>query len=78
MSIAKTVHLTVAKSVFFFMAGVILASLFVWSMVQGHIMHTKGLNDAFAYYFVGWFSGVAALALYWQAKNLYHYAEISR
>lgn len=74
------------KAAFFFMVGVILASLFVWSMVQGLLAHLSqqansfGNQDstAFAYYFISWISGVAALALYWQAKNLFHYAEISK
>ena len=68
-----------AKAVFFFTTGVVLASLFVWSMMQGVLIHFSG-NDvvAFYYYFVGWISGVAALSLYWQAKSLFHYAKISR
>ncbi len=76
-----------AKAGFFFVVGVILASLFIWSMMQGLLIHLTRpdfaiISDrdttAFAYYFVSWISGVAALALYWQAKNLFHYAEISK
>lgn len=75
------------KSVFFFVTGVILASLFVWSMMQGILIHMTNPGRsgfpapdsiAFTYYFVGWISGVAALALYWQAKNLFHFAKISQ
>jgi len=67
------------KAVFFFTMGVILASLFMWSMMQGITTHFNG-NDtgAFQFYFVGWMSGVAALSLYWQSKNLFHFAKISR
>lgn len=67
------------KAVFFFIIGVILASLFIWSMIQGIIAHFA-TNDslAFTYYFVGWISGIAALGLYWQSKNLFHFAKISR
>ena len=76
-----------SESVFFFIVGVILASLFVWSMMQGILIHitrpdfaiiTDRDTTAFAYYFVGWVSGVGALALYWQAKNLFHFARISQ
>ena len=67
------------RGVFFFTLGVILASLFMWSMVNGVATHLGGdFSSAFAYYFVGWISGVAALALYWQAKHLFHFAEISK
>ena len=67
------------KSVFFFVVGVALASLFMWSMMQGVTTHLSA-NDAgaFPYYVVGWISGVAALSLYWQAKSLFHFAKISR
>ncbi|MCR4368952.1 MAG: hypothetical protein NUV67_03535 [archaeon] len=75
----KQVFEMFARGAFFFVVGVILASLFMWSMMQGVAIHLKG-NDsvAFSYYFVGWMSGVAALSLYWQAKNLLHFAEISK
>ena len=75
------------RSFFFFVVGVVLASMFIWSMMQGILIHvtrpdfaiiTDRDTTAFAYYFIGWISGVAALALYWQAKSLYHYAEISK
>jgi len=67
------------KATTFFVFGVVLASLFVWSMMQGIIAHFANDNSlAFSYYFVGWISGVAALSLYWQAKSLFHYATISK
>lgn len=66
------------QAVFFFIVGVILASLFVWSMMQGILAHFNS-NDslAFTYYFVGWISGIAALSLYWQARRIFHFAKIS-
>ncbi|VVC00184.1 Uncharacterised protein [uncultured archaeon] len=67
------------RSVSFFIYGVALASLFIWCIMQGIILHLAGKSlDAFPYYFIGWVSGVGGLALYWQAQSLYHYAEISR
>lgn len=87
MPMNREVRVVFAKACFFFVVGVILASLFLWSMMQGILVHMTRpdlaiISDrdttAFAYYFIGWISGVAALALYWQAKSLYHYAEISR
>ena len=67
------------KAVFFFAVGVILASLFAWSMMQGIALHLSGSGAlAFGFYFVGWISGVGALALYWQARNLFHFARISQ
>jgi len=75
----KQVREMFTKAVIFFVFGVVLASLFVWSMMQGIIAHFANENSlAFSYYFVGWISGVAALSLYWQAKSLFHYASISK
>ncbi|MFH1586723.1 MAG: hypothetical protein ABID38_02610 [Candidatus Diapherotrites archaeon] len=66
------------KSAFFFTVGVILASLFAWTLVTGILAHIGGDSTlAFSLYFVAWLSGIAALSLYWQAKNLFHYAKIS-
>ncbi len=67
------------KSVFFFVTGVVLASLFVWSMMQGVLLHFDGRDSiAFSYYFVAWMSGIASISLYWQAKKLFHFAKISK
>ena len=67
------------KATFFFVSGVILASLFMWSMMQGVVAHLSGDSSlAFSYYFIGWISGVGAISLYWQAKYLFHFAKISR
>jgi len=75
----KQVNEMFVKAVFFFVTGVTLASLFMWSMMHGITLHFEGLDStAFSYYFVGWISGIAALSLYWQAKNLFHFAKISR
>ncbi|HZX34151.1 MAG TPA: hypothetical protein VFF09_02105 [archaeon] len=67
------------KALFFFALGVVLASLFMWSMMQGVVAHLGGdSSQAFSYYFIGWISGIGALSLYWQAKYLFHFAKISR
>lgn len=67
------------KAVFFFVVGVVLASLFMWSMMQGITLHVAGKDSsAFMYYFIGWVSGVGGLTLYWQAKFIFHMAKISR
>ncbi len=87
MPMRNEVRTIFLRSFFFFVVGVVLASMFIWSMMQGILIHvtrpdfaiiTDRDTTAFAYYFIGWISGVAALALYWQAKSLYHYAEISK
>lgn len=67
-----------AKAAFFFIVGVVLASLFVWCLLEGALVHTSGNSSlAISYYFVAWLSGVAALTLYLQAKTLFHYAKIT-
>ena len=87
LSVEKQVKELFMDSVFFFIVGVVLGSLFVWCMIQGALIHLSGTTgpfftdkDALAYsfYFIGWICGVGALALYWQAKNRFHYAEISK
>ncbi len=68
-----------AKAAFFFAVGVVLASLFIWCLLQGGLSHLKGDGTlAFTYYFIGWLSGIAAFALYLQAKTLFYYAKISK
>ena len=75
----KQVKEMFTQATFFFTVGVILASLFIWSMMQGLLIHFSGNNSvAFSYYFVGWISGIAALSLYWQARRIFHFAKISR
>lgn len=67
------------KAVFFFFSGVALASLFVWSVLQGILIHLSGnIYLAFPYYFMGWFAGVGGITLYWQAKKLFYFADISK
>jgi len=73
----QKVTLMFAKGAFFFMVGVVLATLFVWSMVQGVLSHIGNGNYTLMYYFAAWLAGVGALTLYIQAKQLIHYASIS-
>ncbi|MCX8158398.1 MAG: hypothetical protein N3D73_01910 [Candidatus Diapherotrites archaeon] len=65
------------KAVFFFVVGVILSSLFVWSFVQGFLIHQKDPYYAFYFYFVSFLAGIAALALYFQAKTMFYYTKMS-
>jgi len=67
------------KGVFYFVLGVAFATLFVWSMVQGILVHmtTGGTDAAFVYYFAAWLAGIGGLVLGIQAKQLIHYASIS-
>ncbi len=67
------------KGAFYFVLGVAFATLFVWSMVQGILVHmtTGGTEIAFVYYFAAWLAGIGGLVLGIQAKQLIHYASIS-
>ena len=67
------------KGIFYFVLGVAFATLFVWSMVQGILIHMTagGPEAAFAYYFAAWLAGIGGLVLGIQAKQLIHYASIS-
>lgn len=68
-----------AKAAFFFMVGVIFATLFIWSLVEGFLIHTGGdISTALLYYFAAWLSGIGALALYVQAKTIFRYAKLSQ
>ena len=65
------------KAAFFFIIGVVLASLFVWCLLQGALIHLQGNHvSALFYYLLAWLAGIAALALYAQAKILLHYVKI--
>jgi hypothetical protein len=66
------------KGAFFFTIGVVLATLFVWSMVQGVMSHLTGGDYALFYYFASWLAGIGGLTLYLQAKQILHYATISK
>ena len=66
------------KGTFFFIVGVVLATLFVWGMVQGVISHFANGEFTTIYYFTSWIAGVGALTLYHQAKSILHYAQISK
>ena len=64
-----------------FIVGVTLASLFVWSLVEGFTIHTTHTGNNFAamiYYFSAWLAGVAALFLYLEAKLTFRYAKLSK
>ena len=65
------------KGAFFFIVGVALATLFVWSMVQGVLSHMAGGEFTLYYYFASWLAGIGGLTLYHQAKEILHYASIS-
>jgi len=75
----KKVRFMFAKGAFFFIVGVIFATLFVWSMVQGVLNHiaTGGNEITFLYYFAAWLAGIGGLVLGMQSKQLLHYASIS-
>ncbi|MFH1240674.1 MAG: hypothetical protein V1672_05710 [Candidatus Diapherotrites archaeon] len=66
------------KSAFFFSMGVILSTLFVWSLIEGVITHFhREMAVALLYYFAAWLSGIAAIGLYWQSRKDYRYAQLS-
>jgi len=73
----KEIRYMFLKAAFFFILGVTLSSLFVWTFIQGIFLHNANPFLAFAYYFVAFASGIAALVLYLQARSLFHYAKIS-
>lgn len=72
----KEPQIIFAKAIFFFLIGAGLATLFMWSIVQGIMAHLQNENTAIIYYFAAWLAGVAMLAFYTQARNLFHYAQI--
>lgn len=68
----------VAKAAFFFIIGVVLATLFVWCIVQGFMIHTTGNSQvALVYYFLAWIAGIAALGNGVQARAMFHYAKLA-
>lgn len=73
----KEIRYMFLKASFFFVLGVTLSSLFVWTFIQGINLHNQSPFLAFAYYFTAFVSGIAALVLYFQARALFHYAKIS-
>ncbi len=73
----QKVKLMFLKGAFYFVVGVILATLFVWSMVQGVLSHMAEGQFTFLYYFAGWLAGIGGMTLYIQARQLIHYASIS-
>ena len=68
-----------AKSIFIFVCGVLLASFFMWSLIQGIILQLSGdASSPLVYYFTAWIVGLGAVTLYLQARALFHYAKISK
>jgi len=58
--------------------GVILSTLFIWSLIEGIVTHFhREIVIALMYYFAAWLSGIAAMGLYWQASKDYKYAQLS-
>lgn len=77
ISMAKFYSLA-AKAAFFFTIGVVLATLFVWCLVQGFVAHTTGTPQiALVYYFLAWVAGIAALGNGMQARTMFHYAKLA-
>ncbi len=74
----KQVTAIFLRGAFFFIVGVIFATLFVWSMVEGIMSHLQNGQFTLFYYFAAWLSGVGAFTLYIQAKSILHYAKISK
>ncbi len=66
------------KAVFFFVIGVVLASLFIWCLIQGITIHLIGdTTTPMMYYVAAWLAGVGGFTLYMQARSLFHFAKIS-
>jgi hypothetical protein len=74
----KEPQLILVKAGFFFIICTCLATLFLWGIVQGILIQIKGDQMAFVYYLAAWLAGVATIAFYFQSKNLFHYAQISK
>lgn len=74
----KEPQIILGKAVFFFIIGAVLATLFMWGLVQGIKADWNNENTSFVFYFAAWLAGVATLAFYAQAKNLFHYAQITK
>jgi len=68
------------ESILIFFAGVVLATLFIWNLVQGIVIQFEGIESItpLVHYFSAWLSGIAAFWLYFRAKQLFHYAKISK
>ncbi|HIH21747.1 MAG: hypothetical protein J4478_05005 [Candidatus Diapherotrites archaeon] len=73
MAATKKVFLT---SAFMFIVGVLLATLFFWSIIEGISLQLQNNRLAFVFYFLAFLSGVAAVYNYLQAKSLFHYAKL--
>ena len=73
----KQVTAIFLRGAFFFIVGVVFATLFIWSLVEGILSHMRNGQFTFIYYFATWLAGVGAFTLYIQAKSILHYAKIS-
>ncbi|MBN2067128.1 MAG: hypothetical protein JW744_01530 [Candidatus Diapherotrites archaeon] len=74
----EQVALMFVRGAFFFIVGVILATLFVWCLVEGAMSHLSSGPYTLAYYFASFVAGVGAFTLYHEAKSVLHYAQISK
>ena len=74
----KDFHRLFTKAAFFFIIGVMLASLFAWTFVQGFFEHSAGNGlEALILYFVAFLAGVAAIYNYIQARSNFQFAKMS-
>lgn len=65
------------KSVFFFVLGVALSSLFVWCFIQGIQTHLSGDSlTALLLYLLAFFAGFGAFGNYKQASQMLHFAKM--
>jgi len=74
----KEPQIILSKAIFFFLIGAILATLFMWGIIEGIKAHWAGNEMAFIFYFAAFLAGVATIAFYTQAKSLFHYAQITK
>ncbi|MDO8647368.1 MAG: hypothetical protein Q7R70_03060 [Candidatus Diapherotrites archaeon] len=66
-----------AKSAIQFIIGVILATLFFWTMIEGLLEQIANNHTmSFGFYFLAFLAGIAAIYNYIQAKELFHFAKL--
>ena len=64
------------KSAFFFIIGVVLATLFFWTLLEGIKLQLSNDKTSMVYYFLAFVSGIAAVYNYLQSRTLFHYAKL--
>ena len=65
------------KSAIHFIIGVALATLFFWTVIEGLLEQTANHHTmSFAFYFIAFMAGIAAIYNYIQAKELFHFAKL--